>query len=245
MDSSKIKELSFLFKIVTFFLFLIPSIFAISKEESVVCIHGFMGASWNMHFLEKKLRKDGWDTINWHYPSRDRFIEEHAKELVSYLISLVDRKPKTPIHFVAHSMGSLVLLAALNDPLCPQEAKVGKVVLLAPPLKGSYWARWVGQFSLIRWIAKDFSGYELMTKPNFDDLGNYPSSLEGVLVIAGSLGFNPICGEKNDGTLALKETFLSTPHERAEIKRGHKTIIFSKKAHTLISQFLKNNVYSS
>jgi len=231
-------------KLLLFFIFLASSIFSEAKKDHVVCIHGFMGSSWNMHLFKKNLRKDGWDSVSWKYPSRDRFIREHAKELVSYLTSLVKDKPDQPIHFVAHSMGGLVLLAALNDPSCPYEAKIGKVILLAPPLKGSYWGRWAGRFSLTRWITKQFSGHELITKTSFDDLGKYPSSLEGVLVIAGSLGFNPLLKEKNDGTLAISETSLSTPHKHVVIKRGHKTIIFSKKAYGLIYQFLKRSPQS-
>ena len=78
-----------------------------------------------------------------------------------------------------------------------------------------------------------------MTKSQFEYLGNYPSSLEGVLVIAGSLGFNPLLEGKNDGTLAVGETFLSTPHEHIVVKQGHKTMLLSKKTYSLISRFLK------
>ncbi len=229
------KLLLFLLSILTF------PLFSADKDDYVVCIHGFMGAPWNMHFLEKNLRREGWDVVNWKYASRDRFIAEHAEQLVQNLIDLAEVKAGQPIHFVTHSMGALVLLAALNHPLCPQEAKIGKIVLIAPPLKGTHWGRWIGQFSVARWIAKDFSGRELMTKSNFDDLGNYPDSLEGVLVIAGTLGFNPFLEGKNDGTVALHETFLSIPHEHVVINRGHKTIVFSKKVYGLISQFLENN----
>lgn len=200
-----------------------------------------MGAPWNMHYIEKNLKKDCWDATNWKYSSRDCFIEQHAEKLVCYLTELANQKPNQPIHFVAHSMGGLVLLAALNHPLCPKEAKIGKLVLLAPPIKGSYWGRWLGQFSFARHIAKDFSGHELMTKTQFDYLGNYPSSLEGVLVIAGSLGFNPLLKGENDGTLAVSETLLSTPHEHVIIKRGHKTIVFGKETYRLISRFLQDS----
>lgn len=230
-----------MFKLLIIFVFLIPSLFAINKREQVVCLHGFMGAPWNMHFIEKRLKRDQWNAVTWQYSSRDCFIEEHAEKFVFYLIELASHNHNQPIHFVAHSMGGLVLLAALNHPLCPQEAKIGKVVLLAPPARGTHFGRWMGQFSLAKWIAKDFSGQELMTKTQFDYLGKYPSSLEGVLVIAGSLGFNPLLEKRNDGTLAVSETCLSTPHKHVVIKRGHKTIIFGKRIYHLISQFLESN----
>ena len=55
-----------------------PSLFSSTKEDYVVCIHGFLGAPWNMRPLEKSLKKDKWDVVNWGYPSRERLIEEHA-----------------------------------------------------------------------------------------------------------------------------------------------------------------------
>jgi len=223
-------------KALFFFVFSAASLFSTEKGEFVVCVHGFMGSSWNMRFLERNLKKEGWDVINWAYPSRDSSIREHGKELVGQLICLAKEKPGRPIHFAAHSMGNLVLLAALNDPMCPEEAKRGSAVLIAPPFKGSAWARWLHRFSLVRWIAKGFSGNELMTKEDFRDLGDYPASLR-ILVIAGNLGFNPVLSGENDGTISLEETDLSTPHERVVVKRGHKTIVCSKKVCSLISQF--------
>jgi pimeloyl-ACP methyl ester carboxylesterase len=229
-----------LFKILLFCLLLLTcSLFSAEKNDYLLCIHGFMGSHWNMRFLEKNLRKEGWDVINWTYPSRECYISEHAEQLVQDLIDLAAKKPGQPIHFVTHSMGALVLLASLNQPLCPQEAKIGKVILIAPPSQGTYWGRWIGQFSLARWAAKGFSGQELMTKSSFNDLGNYPHSLEGVLVISGSLGFNPLLAGKNDGTVSVQETLLSTPHEHVLIRRGHKTIVFSKKTYGVIRQFLE------
>jgi len=230
---------SILIKALLAFLILGHSLFSAEKGDTLVCVHGFMGAPWNMHFLAKNLRRDGWDVVNWKYPSRDRTISEHGEQFLLKLIDLAERKPGQPIHFVTHSLGGLVLLSALNHPSCPQEAKIGKVVLIAPPIKGSSWGRWVGQFSLARWLAKDFSGHELMTQLNFDDLGNFPDSLEHILVIAGSLGINPLLPKGNDGTLAIHETFLSTPHEHVVVKRGHKTIVFSKKVCGLILQFFE------
>lgn len=192
--------------------------------------------------IKKRLAKDRWNAVSWNYPSRDYFIEEHGEELAHYLRDLAAENPDHPIYFVAHSLGSLVLLSALNHPLCPQEAKVGKVVLLAPPIRGTHFGRWAAQFSIARRLAKAFAGQELMTQVQFDYLGNYPGSLEGVLVIAGNFGFNPILKGENDGTLSVTETVLPTPHQHVVIKEGHKRMLFSKKAHDLILQFFQNSL---
>ena len=59
-----------------------------------------------------------------------------------------------------------------------------------------------------------------------------------VLVIAGSLGFNPIIGKQNDGTVAVEETFLNTPHKHLIIRGGHKSILFNKTACSTTIEFL-------
>jgi predicted alpha/beta hydrolase family esterase len=216
------------------------SLFSNSKSSSVVCIHGFIGGKWCMHFIGKNLKKDNWNVVNWKYSSRDCLIETHGKRLVKEINSIATKNPEKPINFVAHSMGSLVLLSALNDPNCPEEAKIGKIVLIAPPLKGSSWGRWLNKFSFMRWVTKDFSGKELMTKKSFEYLGKYPDKLEGILVVAGSLSFNPLLSGPNDGIVMVDETLLSSPHKRVVVKRGHKTIVFSKKVSGIVRSFLKS-----
>ncbi len=229
------KNLLVLFAVVT------TSLFSLDKEEYLVCLHGFLGSAKGMRFLETDLKKDGWDVVNWGYPSRDFFIEQHGEHLVLHLIGLAEDRPGKPIHFVSHSMGGLVLLAALNHPLCPDEAKTGKVALLAPPLKGSHWGRELSRFPWARKIVRDKAGHELMTKSNFDDLGSYPESLENVLVIAGTLKCNPLLKGASDGTLLLEETYLSTPHERATVQQQHSTMLYSKKVSNKVREFFRKD----
>lgn len=210
------------------------------KNDFLICIHGFLGGSWNMHFLEKSFKKEGWLVINWEYSSRSKSIEDHAESLVKELIKLASEKKGQPIHFVAHSMGSLVLRAALNNPLCPEEAKQGKAVLMAPPNQGACWGRYLGQFALAKKIAKELAGRQLMTEKDFKHLGDFPPSKK-VYVIAGNLGFNPFIPGENDGVVAVSETFLNSPHEHIVIKRGHNSIVFSRKAYALAKAFLERN----
>ncbi len=225
------------------FLFFILLFYSqLSADDFVVCIHGFMGGKWCMSYLEKNLSEDGWDVLNWDYPSRDNTIQNHGEKLVLSLKDLAHKNPGKPIHFVTHSMGSLVLLASLNHPDAPFEAKTGRLVLIAPPLRGSLWARWLGQFELFRKILKEYSGKELMTETNyFETFGDFPESIEKILVIAGSFGFNPILGDENDGTIAVAETFLNKPHERVVVKSGHKTIVFNTSVSLITKAFLLEN----
>lgn len=207
------------------------------KTHTVVCIHGFLGSDWNMAFFKKHLTRSGWDVISWDYPSRDATITQHAQAFVKQLQGIAQEDPGHPICFVAHSMGSLVLRAALNHPLCPMEAKIGRIVLLTPLNQGSSLAKQMHEFYLGKLLLKEHSGKELAIYRDFQDIGDFPETAK-VLVIAGRLGWNPFLKEKNDGTLAVTETILNTPHEHVELLVGHAGVLLSKQALRLTKNFL-------
>ncbi len=228
------------YKWIAFFVLTISPIVIFSCEErpTVVCIHGFFGSEWNMLYFRKHLLKDGWNVVNWGYPSRSATIKTHSEKLVLDLQQISQDHPGEPISFVAHSMGSLVLRAALNHHACPNEAQMGQIVLLAPPNQGSSYARMIAKLSLGRILLKEYAGLELSSKLDFDHLGEFPKTAN-VLVISGDSGWNPFLKGKNDGTLSLEETRLNSPHVSKEISTGHKTILISKKALFLAQEFLK------
>lgn len=221
----------------TFFLLFLS--FSLNASESLVCVHGFYGAPWNMYLLEKNFSKRGFDVTNWSYPSTDKTIESHGRDLVLDLVKMAEKRPGEPISFVTHSMGGLVLRSALNDPQCPTEAKIGKVVMIAPPNKGSSYARYLNQYSFFRKIGRGKSGKQLLESESFDFLGQLPSSIKDVLVISGTFGYNPFIKGENDGTVGHNETCLETPHKHIKLPSGHKTILFNKDTFIEAHKFLK------
>lgn len=209
----------------------------VHSGEFLVCIHGFMRTYRVMSRIEKAFEKSGWEVLNWDYPSRDKRIEEHAEDLVVILNEIACERPGEPIHFVTHSLGGIIVRAALNHPNCPKEAKIGKAVLIAPPNQGAIFARKLKENAFFRWVMGDQSGYELMNAPNFKHLGPFPETKE-VLIIAGNLGFNPYIKGSNDGKVAVDETLLNTPHEHTIVGAGHSWISISPKVIRLAKSFL-------
>lgn len=119
------------------------------------------------------LKKQGFSVSNFGYPSRDDFISNHANHLVDALDSLSLRET-LPIHFVTHSLGAIVLRMALAQPNCPEIAKTARLILLAPPLRGSKFARYLQSKEMggkspkwlevtSKWIVGDCTGRQLMT----------------------------------------------------------------------------------
>jgi pimeloyl-ACP methyl ester carboxylesterase len=184
-----------------------------AQGDIVVCVHGFLATSRSMKTVKKALECCDFEVWPWDYPTRQKFIEEHASVLASYLQLIAQHCPNRPIHFVAYSIGALVLRAALNMPNCPAEAKIGRAVLLAPPNQGSRLARRFRNVPPIAFVMGNHSGWQLMHyRPCCiaARFGEFPPSMS-VLVIAGVGGNKIWHNGPNDGFITLEETRLNTP----------------------------------
>ncbi|NGX44031.1 MAG: hypothetical protein K1060chlam3_00189 [Candidatus Anoxychlamydiales bacterium] len=207
------------------------------KKQTLVCVHGFFRTKLNMYFIEKSLKKENFEVYNWRYKSRDKYINEHAQDLVKELIEIAKKKPNEPINFVTHSMGGLVLRSAINHRECPIEAKMGKAILIAAPNKGSVVAQKLSSSRLARLFFKNKAGSELMEKKDFDDLGVFSPDMS-VLQIVGTLGISPWINEKNDGKVAVSETKLDGIYKQIDVKASHSWICYSPTVIRHLKEFL-------
>jgi len=209
-----------------------------APRGTVVCVHGFLRSRANHWAVAAKLRPT-WRVVNWAYPSRARTIEGHAAALVVELRRQAAAHPGEPIHFVTHSLGGLILRAALNRPDCPPEARQGRAVLMAPPNRGAIVARRLVSIAPVRWVFGRYAGQQLMTTPTdgFARLGEFPPTVE-VLVIAGRAGCNPLIPGPDDGKVAVAETPLATPHAFATLRAGHSWLAWSPTALRMTRDFL-------
>lgn len=192
-----------------------------------------------MSRIGKTFSKNGYEVSLFGYPSRKQTIAEHSELLVADLKVTARKNPKEKIHFVTHSLGGIILRAALNHPECPPEAKQGRAVLISPPNRGTSFGRFLYYVSPIRKFLGKKTGHELLTSKNFDHLGNFPSEME-ILVISGTFGFNPTVRGKNDGKVSVKESCLKTPHSHITTFSGHSWIMYSRYVSRQAYDFISN-----
>jgi pimeloyl-ACP methyl ester carboxylesterase len=212
------------------------------QHGSVVCLHGFFRSCKCMIPLANTLYHEGFKVYLWDYPSRKRTIEEHAARLVQKLQQIAQKYPEEPIHFVSHSMGGVIVRAAVNHPQCPREAKIGKGILLAPPNRGAALARLFQHCPLIRGIFGNKAGGQLLTFSEYEmrSLGEFPSTMQ-ILVLAGKKGsrFTQFfVKEPNDGKVTVEETRLNSPHIHKVLHVSHHWIMTSRESIMLTKDFL-------
>jgi hypothetical protein len=209
----------------------------------VVLIHGLMRSANCMSPLKQHLRNRGADYVTrYSYASSRASILSHASALIEYIESL---PPRSRLSFVGHSMGNIVLRAAIGhwsregDPLGVLN-RMHRVVMLGPPNQGAVIAKRLahtGVFGLINGPG----GLELGVRWNELEsrLGTPPCPFA---ILAGDLSslwvHNPLVGPASDLLVRVEETKLDGCTELVTIPVPHTTLMSHPKAMEYISQFL-------
>lgn len=178
-----------------------------ASTHMVLLIHGLGRSRHSFGDLAERLAAAGYDAEGINYPSFHQGVEASADQLERVLDRLVGTER---ISFVTHSLGSLVLRAALARPDAAWRARIalGGAVLVAPPSQGSAVAALLAELPPYHWLLGD-AGAALTPAA----VAAMPGLEIPFAVIAGGLGdgkgFNPLIAGDDDGTLAVAETRLA------------------------------------
>ena len=206
------------------------------KSEIVITVHGLWLHGLAMAYLERRIRRCGLRVKSYSYPTVRLSLTENAERLARYCTA----QPEEKIHFVAHSMGGLVALAAAG--LLPP-GRVGRMVLLAPPFADSYSGRRVQRLPGGRVILGRCMGQWLS--------GSRPPTIAGceIGVIAGvgriGLGriFAPGLPGPNDGVVSVHETRLPGMRDHLVLPVSHTVMLVSARVAREVRSFLRNGKF--
>jgi hypothetical protein len=189
------------------------------QPDLVVLIHGLNRTSLSMLALEMAARRHGYATLRWDYASRCHAIAEHADRLETELGARL-RAYDGRVHFVTHSLGGIILRAWLQQSTL---SNLGRVVMLAPPNRGSEVAdvfQRLGLARLLGGVPCEELGTSNESMPN-----RLPRVDFEVGIVAGGRSSNPLfshwIGAPNDGKVAIDRTRVEGMSDFVVVPHGH------------------------
>jgi pimeloyl-ACP methyl ester carboxylesterase len=219
-----------------------------SNGQHVILLHGLWFNHYVMILLARRIRKAGFQPHYFSYPTTTMTPVENARRLHEFVESL---SLETPVHFVAHSLGGLVVI---NHLLQYSDYPIGRIVLLGSPVLGSENARRLQQIP----FGKKMLGFS--TEQN--GLLHGAAVPENILreggheigMIAGTLGFGMgtfirgAVGSQNiphDGAVDVAETQMPGLSDHICIRASHSGLLVSSRAAGQVVYFLKNGRFQS
>ncbi|MEM9368365.1 MAG: alpha/beta fold hydrolase [Planctomycetota bacterium] len=204
-----------------------------SPSQMVVTVHGMLASRRSMGAISRAMQRQGFTTLDWHYPSLRGSIEAHAERLAEQIESLASVSGLSRLHFVTHSMGGIIARAAIH--MTRLEARFpmlcGSLVMLAPPNAGSRLAHLpLGPFSSL------FPQMRELSEDGDSFVNRLPQPRQmAVGVIAAARDF----------VVRSEATHLTCQRDHATIETTHQALVRDQRAIKLVTRFLQNRRFDA
>ncbi len=195
------------------------------NRELVVLAHGIASTRWVLTPLSKRLRKAGYQTKLYGYPSVWWSNRSHGRKLAKVLRKLAVGYDR--VHLVGHSMGGIVSRCALEEEL-PEN--FGRVVMIAPPNRGSH-------------VATRRAWWQSWAVPTLLELMDTPESLVnqmGPLPEGREVG---ILAASKDSVLRPGQTELEGQTDHRTVEGHHSGVLWTRETADLTHHFLKHGSF--
>ncbi len=213
------------------------------STELVVLMHGILRNKIDMIPMSMYLQNRGYKTLNILYPSRQKSLEDLTEFVREKMVESPHFEGATKLHFVTHSMGSLIARYYIKT---HQPENLGNVVMLGPPNTGSEFADWLDETKAFAQFYKKFygpAGQQLKTThKHIDDDIDYP-----IGVIAGNVSINPLApwvlpGE-HDGIVPVERTKIEGMADHIVMPATHSFMMFNKNVMRQTTNFLETGKF--
>ncbi len=205
--------------------------------DCVILLHGLGRLSSSMNPIAEYLNESEFMTVNIDYPSTKYDIKTLSKSYLEPAISKYCAN-SSKINFVTHSLGGIIVRHYLaNNSL----ENLGKVIMLAPPNKGSELADYLKKIEIVNWIMG----------PALSELGTDSSSMPlnisdseyNAHIIAGNKSsnflFSNIIPGDDDGKVAVENTKFKNMKSFLLVSENHTYIMGSEEVKGSIKNFLE------
>jgi triacylglycerol lipase len=211
-----------------------------SLNQCVILLHG-LGRSYRaMEGMQQLLTEHGYYTVNLGYPSTNETVESIIDNRLSLAYQECQEFSPDTIHFVAHSLGGIILRKAFSD---SKPVHLGRVVMLSPPNKGSPIVDTMKDWALFKWLTGP-AGQQLSTAP--DSLPNSIGPVDyPVGVITGNSHtffdswFAAIIPGEDDGKVSVESARVEGMIDFLVVSESHPYIMQSRYVQLETLHFLK------
>ena len=211
------------------------------KERWVFLVHGVLRSASSMSKIESALKEKGFKTHNFEYSSRKETIKAISKRLHKEIKKVYERDIES-ISFVTHSFGTIVIRYYLANHTLK---KKGRFVMIAPPNKGSQWARILSRLSLYQWVL-GVAGGKIQDVEKSIPAITAPPPIEFGVIAGGTgtrIGMNPLLPGDDDGTITVEETRLEGMKDFIQIIGQHSLLLTQKSVIDNVVHFLNTGKF--
>ncbi|MEI6241202.1 MAG: hypothetical protein WCR51_12500 [Planctomycetia bacterium] len=192
-----------------------------ARPTTVALVHGYLANRYMLSLLAARLRGHGFQTAPWGYWNIRCSLLVHAERFARRLMALDADESVHTLHVVTHSMGGIIARAALDR---YRPAKLGRLVMLAPPNKGSFVAtRAAGTFGRVLEPVRELS--------------TAADSLVNSLPVPQDVEIGVIAAEW-DALVAEASTHPDAPHAHVTLPTFHSGLLFRRDAADHVAAFL-------
>ncbi len=212
-------------------------------KDGVILLHGLVRTKASMEKMEAALTEAGYTVANIDYPSRTATITQLAEDTISAALASKALNDCERIHFVTHSLGGILVRSYFSD---HTEPRLGRVVMLGPPNRGSEVVDQLKSWTLFQKLNGP-AGSELGTDP--DSTPNQLGAVEFELgIIAGDRSINWINSfyipGKDDGKVSVEHTEIEGMTDHIVIHATHPYLMKNKTVIRQTIAFLESGKFA-
>ena len=197
--------------------------------ERVVLVHGLWLNGPSMAPLGWRLAREGYVVSRFSYWSVLRGLDYNVERLIQFCRKFESDR----LHLVGHSLGGVLILAAIAGGL-----KVHRAVLMGIPYRGSISASGLARVAVgKRILGRTLSDWLRRDKPSFDGQTEI-----GVIAGDRSIGIGKLISQlpqPNDGVVCLEETKVPGATDSIVLPVFHTAMPFSPMSARAVATFLK------
>lgn len=205
-------------------------------KETVILVHGLWMHGWVMTLLGLRLKRCGFHTVIFSYPSMSNSLSQNAHLLSNFVAEIAS----SHLHFIGHSLGGLLIMQMLSE---FPDTRTRRVVLAGSPCNKSYAGNKLARTKLTRHILGR-SVLQFLEQTKLECSGWYEA---GTIAGCKSFGAGRLLSglpNPNDGVIAVEETKMLGTRDQIVLNVSHSGMLISTRVAYQVCMFLKHGAFS-